>query len=61
MRKLLYILISILILSFVMSCGRSADRRLVLADTLMWTNPDSSLIILQGINRDSLQGDENKA
>ena len=44
-----------------MSCGRSADRRLVLADTLMWTNPDSSLIILQGINRDSLQGDENKA
>ena len=48
MRKLLYILISILILSFVMSCGRSADRRLVLADTLMWTNPDSSLIILQG-------------
>lgn len=44
-----------------MSCGRSADRRLVLADTLMWTNPDSSLTILQGINRDSLQGDENKA
>ncbi len=45
----------------VMSCGRSTDKRLVLADTLMWTNPDSSLAILESINRDSLQGDENQA
>ncbi len=61
MRKILYILIFLLTLSSVMSCGRSVDKRLVLADTLMWVNPDSSLTILQGINRDSLQGDENQA
>lgn len=61
MRKILYILIFLLTLSFVMSCGRSVDKRLVLADTLMWTNPDSSLAILNAINRDSLQGDENQA
>ena len=61
MRKLLYILILVLILSFVMSCSRSLDKRLVLADTLMWVNPDSSLAILNAINRDSLQGDENQA
>ena len=48
-------------LSFVMSCGRGVDKRLVLADTLMWTNPDSSLAILESINSDSLQGDENQA
>jgi hypothetical protein len=61
MRKLLYILFVIFTLSFVMSCGRSVDKRLVLADTLMWTNPDSSLAILSAINRNSLQGDENLA
>jgi hypothetical protein len=44
-----------------MSCGRGVDKRLVLADTLMWTNPDSSLTILNAINCDSLQGDENQA
>jgi hypothetical protein len=44
-----------------MSCGRGVDKRLVLADTLMWTNPDSSLAILEAINRDSLQGEENLA
>ena len=60
MRKLLYILL-FLTLSVVISCNRSVDKRLVLADTLMWVNPDSSLTILQGINRDSLQGDKNKA
>ena len=61
MRKILYILIFLLTLSFVMSCSRSVDKRLVLADTLMWTNPDSSLSILNAINRDSLHGDENHA
>ena len=50
-----------LILSSVMSCSRGVDKRLVLADTLMWTNPDSSLAILEAINRDSLQGEENLA
>ncbi|MBR5118424.1 MAG: hypothetical protein IK100_07250 [Muribaculaceae bacterium] len=44
-----------------MSCNRSVDKRLVLADTLMWTRPDSSLAILEAINRDSLQGEENLA
>ena len=29
--------------------------------TLMWVNPDSSLAILNSINRDSLQGEENLA
>ena len=61
MRKLLYILFIMLILSSVISCGRGVDKRLVLADTLMWTNPDSSLAILEAINRDSLQGEENLA
>ena len=61
MRKLLYILFIVLALSFVMSCGRGVDKRLVLADTLMWTRPDSSLTILESINRDSLQGEENLA
>ncbi|MBR5086623.1 MAG: hypothetical protein IKX31_06425 [Muribaculaceae bacterium] len=61
MRKILYILFVFITLSVVMSCGRSVDKRLVLADTLMWTNPDSSLAILNAINRDSLQGDENQA
>ena len=50
-----------MLVTFMMSCSRSVDKRLVLADTLMWTNPDSSLAILNAINRDSLQGDENLA
>ena len=61
MRKILYILIFLLTLSFVMGCSRSVDKRLVLADTLMWTAPDSSLKILTAINRDSLQDKENLA
>lgn len=61
MKKLLYISLLAVLLSAAMSCSRSVDKRLVLADTLMWTNPDSSLAILERINRDSLQGDENKA
>ena len=61
MRKLLYISLTIFLIAIVMSCSRSVDKRLVLADTLMWTNPDSSLSILEAINRDSLQGDENQA
>ena len=61
MRKLLYISLTFLLVTMVMSCGRGVDKRLVLADTLMWKNPDSSLAILNAINRDSLQGDENLA
>lgn len=61
MRKLLYILVFLLTLSFVMSCGRGVDKRLVLADTLMWTNPDSSLAILEKIDSKSLKGKENQA
>ena len=61
MRKLVYISFVFLALSIVFSCSRSVDKRLVLADTLMWTNPDSSLAILENINRDSLQGEENLA
>ncbi len=61
MKKLLYISLLAVLLSAAMSCSRNVDKRLVLADTLMWTNPDSSLAILEAINRDSLQGDENQA
>ena len=48
-------------MSAVMSCSRSVDKRLVLADTLMWTNPDSSLAILEKIDSKSLKGKENQA
>ena len=61
MRKLLYISLALMLMACFMSCSRSVDKRLVLADTLMWTNPDSSLSILEAINRDSLQGEENLA
>ena len=61
MKKLLYISLLAVLLSAAISCSRSVDKRLVLADTLMWTNPDSSLAILSAINRDSLKGDENQA
>ena len=61
MRRLLYILLTAVALTLVMGCGRSVDKRLVLADTLMWTVPDSSLKILTAINRDSLQDKENLA
>ena len=61
MRKLLYIILISVLMSAVMSCGRSEDKRLVLADSLMWKAPDSSLAILNAINRDSLTSDENRA
>ncbi len=61
MRRLFYISFIFLLISIVMSCGRSVDKRLEHADTLMWTNPDSSLAILEAINRDSLQDDESFA
>ena len=61
MRHLLHTSLTILLITIVMGCSRSVDKRLVLADTLMWTNPDSSLAILTVINRDSLQGEDNLA
>ena len=61
MKKLVYILFAFLALSAALGCSRSVDKRLVLADTLMWKAPDSSLSILNAINRDSLLGDENQA
>ena len=61
MRRLLYISLTFLLVTMVMGCWRGVDKRLVLADTLMWKNPDSSLAILEAIDRDSLQGDENLA
>ena len=45
----------------MVGCRGAVDKRLVLADTLMWKNPDSSLAILEAINRDSLTRDENRA
>ena len=62
MRQLLHTSLTILLITFVMGCSRTAtDHRLVLADSLMWTAPDSALHILNAINRDSLQDDENQA
>ena len=61
MKKLLYLSLFTILLSAAVGCSRSVDKRLVLADTLMWTNPDSSLAILENINCNSLQGDENQA
>ena len=61
MRKLLYISLALMLVTMAMGCGRSVDERLVLADSLMWTAPDSSLAILNAIDRDSLGDDENLA
>lgn len=61
MRKLFYISVTLCLLAAAVGCSRGVDKRLVLADTLMWKNPDSSLAILSSINRDSLMGDENLA
>ena len=61
MKKLFYIASIVLALTTVMGCGHNADKRLVLADTLMWTRPDSSLAILNGVCRDSLTDDEDLA
>ncbi len=38
MRRLLYILLTAVALTLVMGCSRSVDKRLVLADTLMWSH-----------------------
>ncbi|MBQ5409905.1 MAG: tetratricopeptide repeat protein, partial [Muribaculaceae bacterium] len=62
MYKLIYTSFSFILLTvLVAGCSHTADRRLVLADTLMWTNPDSSLAILSHINNDSLTSDDDKA
>ncbi len=61
MRTFFYTSLTLLLIAIAMGCTRSVDKRLVLADTLMWTAPDSSLAILKAINRHTLQGDENQA
>ena len=61
MRKLLYISLTFILLAAVSGCRHASDKRLVLADTLMWVNPDSSLAILNAINRDSLTSKEDLA
>ena len=62
MYKLIYTSFSFILLTvLVAGCSHTADRRLVLADTLMWTAPDSSLAILNDINRDSLTSKEDLA
>ncbi|MDY6292544.1 MAG: hypothetical protein SPL78_00375, partial [Bacteroidales bacterium] len=63
MRHIIYIeLVFLLLTTTVASCTHHAHNRLLaLADTLMWTRPDSSLAILSHINSDSLTSDEDKA
>ena len=60
MKKLIYIFL-VLFLTTIWGCNSSVDKRLVLADTLMWVNPDSSLAILNAVNRDSLTSKEDLA
>lgn len=62
MRHLIHIAFAfILLAATVASCTHHPDKRLVLADTLMWTAPDSSLAILEKIDSKSLKGKENQA
>ena len=62
MRHIIYIeLIFLLLTTTVASCTHHAHKRLALADTLMWTDPHSSLAILSHINSDSLTSDEDRA
>ena len=63
MRRFFHIALLLLQLATIVAgCGNdSVEQRLVLADTLMWTNPDSSLAILNAINSDSLNADEDRA
>ncbi len=63
MRRFFYIALLLLQLATIVAgCGNDrVNQRLLLADTLMWTAPDSSLAILSAVNSDSLSGDENRA
>ena len=59
MKRPVYILLTLLLPTAVAGCRHAVDRRLVLADTLMWVQPDSSLVILNAVNRDSLTSKED--
>ena len=59
MKKLLYF--ALLLALCVVGCSRKLDSRLVLADSLVETRPDSAYVILCSVNPDSLSGGENRA
>lgn len=63
MAKILhYIFISVTLSIFLVSCGGDAvHSKLALADTLMWTNPDSSLRVLKGIDTSTLVSEAGRA
>ena len=57
---LLQFVILVAVVALFMGCGRARyDARLVQADSLMWTAPDSALAIVSAI--DSLAGEANQA
>ena len=59
MKKLLYF--ALLLALCVVGCSRKVDSRLVLADSLVETRPDSAYVILCSVNPDSLSEGENRA
>ena len=64
MRKfLLGILLLLVLVAGVTGCGawHRYDRRLVRADSLMWSNPDSALALVEAIGPDSLRGEGGRA
>ena len=62
-RLLLVILVMAVLVAIVAGCGRAPryDGRLVAADSLMRSNPDSALALVEGICRDSLAAEGDRA
>ena len=60
MLRTYHIPLLVVLVALFMGCGRARyDARLVQADSLMWTAPDSALATLAAI--DSLAGEANQA
>ena len=60
---MLGILLLLVLVAGVTGCGawHRYDRRLVAADSLMWSNPDSALAMVEAIGPDSLRGEGDRA
>ena len=63
MNKLLGILLILVLVAAVTGCDglRRYDARLVAADSLMQSNPDSALALVETVGPDSLRGEGNRA
>ena len=62
-RLLVVILVMAVLVAMVTGCGRAPryDGRLVAADSLMRSNPDSALALVEGVCRDSLSAECDRA